>query len=112
MATYMPNARLAQKEPHKPISNTLPPNAFAPSKILGWHERRLLRLEENDKTKQMNNVVANNTGPQLAILSERIDKLAELLESLSEKVAQAQATSDEEEDEQEENVELEVEENN
>jgi len=107
----MPNARLAQKEPHKPISNTLPPNSFAPSKILSWHERRLLRLEQCAKTKQTNNQVAKNTGPQLVVLSDRIDKLAELLESLTNKVVQMQAASDED-DEQEENVELEVEENN
>ena len=110
----MPNARLAQKEPRKPISNTLPPNAYPPSQILGWHERRLVRLEKLSETTRESTMVANGSGPQLEVLSNRIDRLAELLESLSNKVGEMQAASasdEEEEGDQEENVELEVEEN-
>ena len=108
----MPNARLAQKEPTAPIQNTLPPNAFSPAQVLGWHERRLAAIEKHvdSVVKEGNSSVDAETGPKLAVLSERIDRLAELLEALTTKVSHMHltTTSDDEEDE---NVELEVEEN-
>ena len=109
MATRMPNARLAQKEPAPPIQNTLPPNAFSPAQVLGWHERRLARVE-----KGMENLSAQSGGnvgeadPKLAVLSERIDRLAELLEALSTKVSHMHlTTTSDDDDEAEEDSEAE-----
>jgi len=113
MATRMPNARLAQKEPRPPIQNTMPPNAFSPAQVLGWHERRLAGVEkvlENLSAQSGGNV--GKADPKLAVLSERIDRLAELLEALSTKVSHMHlTTTSDDEDGEDENVELEVEEN-
>lgn len=113
MTTRMPNARLAQKEPRPPIQNTFPPNAFSPAQVLGWHERRLAGLEKGlENMSATGGGKERKTDPKLAVLSERVDRLAELLEALSNKVSHMHlTTTSDDEDGEDENVELEVEEN-
>jgi len=108
MATRMPNARLAQKEPRVPIQNTLPPNAFSPAQVLGWHERRLAGVEAAlAKVSGAEGGPATDVSPQLEVLTARVDKLAQLLEALTNKVQHMHLTTTSDD---EENVELEVEE--
>ena len=115
--TRMPNARLAQQEPRPPIDNKLPPNTYPVGQILRLHEVRLVAVEE--QLKKAGNDNSADSGLTLEVLNEKLNRLAELVEGLSSKLADLSSSSSGSEDENgeaedgdnEEGVTLEVSEN-
>ena len=114
--TRMPNARLAQQEPRPPIDNTLPPNTYPVGQILRLHEVRLVAVEK--QLKKAGNDNSADSGLTLEVLNEKLNRLAELVEGLSSKLANLPSSSgsedengEEEDGDNEEGVTLEVSEN-
>ena len=115
--TRMPNARLAQQEPRPPIDNKLPPNTYPVGQILRLHEVRLVAVEK--QLKKAGNDNSADSGLTLEVLNEKLNRLAELVEALSSKLADLSSSSsgsedengEEEDGDNEEGVTLEVSEN-
>jgi len=99
-STRMPNARLAQQEPRPPIDNKLPPNTYPVGQILRLHEVRLAAVEKQFKKDGNNN--SADSGLTLEVLNEKLNRLAALVEALSNKLANQSSSSGSEDENDEE----------